>query len=333
MKYMRIPLDYVIYTDATNAQKPCSDYWSKYESNSICSMMLKREKPHQNDTWDHDNIVWKKNNAVTSSDIGEHSVLTIVNCSKGDYNLLSWSPVNLSLTPETAERTEKETCQSLNCSTLLYLRSYIHNKYLHTIRCLIGETRKYHDTNTSKGFSWNLQLHKHIEKGLYFNSMLTPYTTLCSLKDGRSWGSRNTQDWKYNTKMLPDIAGVSIPSPIVIHVPSKTKINRPLQHFGFFSKNDFKTELCHVSADPSTAYADSFSSVSCWLGRMLSFAWRHSNEYNAKVPPELRQSWKFHQVGSEMDKHTLSFLQIPSGRPWINEHTAHLTFPFIDGSV
>lgn len=74
IKYVRIPLDNVIYPNAANAKKPYGDNWSKYEGNFMCSMMLKREKPHQNDTWDRNNIVWK-NQVIALSDIGKHSTV------------------------------------------------------------------------------------------------------------------------------------------------------------------------------------------------------------------------------------------------------------------
>lgn len=94
---------------------------------------------------------------------------------------------------------------------------------------------------------------------------------------------------------LPDIAGVKTPSPIVIQVPRRTKINNPFLNFLCFSKNDFNSKLCQVSAVFATPYADSFSSVSCWFGSILSFACRQSNEYNAKVPPvaPIKQMFKF----------------------------------------
>lgn len=63
-----------------------------------------------------------------------------------------------------------------------------------------------------------------------------------------------TNDYRVQQYMeLPDIVGVSTPSPIAIQVPRRTKINRTLQILGFFSNNAFKAELCHVSTDPSVA--------------------------------------------------------------------------------
>jgi len=50
---------------------------------------------------------------------------------------------------------------------------------------------------------------------------------------------------------LPDIAGVITPSPIIMQVPNRTKINSPFWNLGFFSKNSFKREDCHVSAESS----------------------------------------------------------------------------------
>jgi len=46
MKYMRIPPKYVVYPNASKTKKPCCDNWSKHESNFVCSIVLKGEKPH-----------------------------------------------------------------------------------------------------------------------------------------------------------------------------------------------------------------------------------------------------------------------------------------------
>lgn len=88
-----------------------------------------------------------------------------------------------------------------------------------------------------------------------------------------------------NSHFIPDIAGVNTPSPIAMQVPRNTKISSPLRNLGCFSKKDLRTELCRVSIVSSVAYADNFSSVACWFGRMLSLACRQRREYNAKVPP------------------------------------------------
>lgn len=84
---------------------------------------------------------------------------------------------------------------------------------------------------------------------------------------------------------LPDIVGVSTPSPIAILVPRRTNINSILLNLWCFSNKAFRPELCHVSADPSVAYEDNFSSVACWFGRVLNLACLQRREYNAKVPP------------------------------------------------
>lgn len=56
--------------------------------------------------------------------------------------------------------------------------------------------------------------------------------------------------WIANYKLcleLPEIVGVSTPSPIIMQVPNKTTINSQVRDLGYFSKNNLILELCQVS--------------------------------------------------------------------------------------
>lgn len=84
---------------------------------------------------------------------------------------------------------------------------------------------------------------------------------------------------------IPDMAGVSTPSPITIQVPRRTRISKAVCKPLYFSSNNFTLELFFFSGGCSIIYVESASSATCLLGRRLTFACLHINEYRAKVPP------------------------------------------------
>lgn len=47
---MRIPLKYIIYTNATDAEKPCQNYRSKQKPDPVSAIMLKGKQAYQYDT-------------------------------------------------------------------------------------------------------------------------------------------------------------------------------------------------------------------------------------------------------------------------------------------
>lgn len=87
---------------------------------------------------------------------------------------------------------------------------------------------------------------------------------------------------------VPEIAGVSTPSPITIQVPIKARIRSTFCSTLCFSNVDFKLDpkaLLLVETTPSLVYSDSSSSASWQLGKELTRACRDNSEYRAKVPP------------------------------------------------
>jgi len=48
---MGIPVKYIVYSNATNAEKPHNNYRSKQEANSVRAIMLKSKQPYQYDAW------------------------------------------------------------------------------------------------------------------------------------------------------------------------------------------------------------------------------------------------------------------------------------------
>ena len=84
---------------------------------------------------------------------------------------------------------------------------------------------------------------------------------------------------------IPEIAGVSSPSPITIQVPRRTKISSAVCSNLYFSSAILTLELFFCSGGCSSLYVDSASSATCLLGRRLTFACLHIKEYRAKVPP------------------------------------------------
>jgi hypothetical protein len=78
---------------------------------------------------------------------------------------------------------------------------------------------------------------------------------------------------------------VRTPSPITMHVPSSTMMRRPTLSDLCFSRSFRTCSPRSVSGGSTTLYVDTSVSAVCWLRIKLSFAWRHSREYNANVPP------------------------------------------------
>lgn len=84
---------------------------------------------------------------------------------------------------------------------------------------------------------------------------------------------------------LPDMAGVSSPSPITIQVPRSTKISKAVCKDLCFSRSNFILELFLVSGGCSSLQVERASSATCLLGRRLTLACLHIKEQRAKVPP------------------------------------------------
>lgn len=57
---MRVPTKYVIYPNATNAQKPCQNYRSKQEPNPVSAIMLKGKQAYQYDACNWNFNICKK---------------------------------------------------------------------------------------------------------------------------------------------------------------------------------------------------------------------------------------------------------------------------------
>lgn len=62
---------------------------------------------------------------------------------------------------------------------------------------------------------------------------------------------------------LPEIAGVSTPSPMTMQAPNNTTISRAVRSLLYFSKNLFSGEDAIVCDDGPYLYAESSSSAAC----------------------------------------------------------------------
>jgi hypothetical protein len=100
-------------------------------------------------------------------------------------------------------------------------------------------------------------------------------------------------------RILPEIAGVSSPSPITMQVPRRTKISKAVCKHLCFSRYILTLELFFFSGAFSSLYVESASSATCLLGRRLTFVCRQINEYNAKVPP-IRKITSYNQNKNKM---------------------------------
>lgn len=85
---------------------------------------------------------------------------------------------------------------------------------------------------------------------------------------------------------LPDIAGVKMPSPIIIDVPIRTKSNRSVFRKDLRSNISFMyTALSSSGVGNLSLKLEIYSSAGVRFGRRLTFAYLQINEYNANVPP------------------------------------------------
>lgn len=57
---VRIPPIYIVYTNGTNAKKPCQDYRSKQEPNPVGAIMLKGKQAYQYDAYNWKFHICKK---------------------------------------------------------------------------------------------------------------------------------------------------------------------------------------------------------------------------------------------------------------------------------
>jgi hypothetical protein len=93
--------------------------------------------------------------------------------------------------------------------------------------------------------------------------------------------NRLTDKYIDNSSMnegIPEIAGVRIPSPITMQVPTRTRIRSAFfldaylsNHLFVFAANDFSWKVERI-------YVVSSSSVRCWFGIVFIFACRQNNE-------------------------------------------------------
>lgn len=79
-----------------------------------------------------------------------------------------------------------------------------------------------------------------------------------------------------------------MPSPIVIHVPIRTRIRSALFLYASASNHLLILEARDFSSYACWLYFVMSWSVWCWFGMVFTSAWRHSKEYRANVPPKIR---------------------------------------------
>jgi hypothetical protein len=82
------------------------------------------------------------------------------------------------------------------------------------------------------------------------------------------------------------MAGVRMPSPTTMHVPTSTIVKMTFLVKEFASKHFLIIAGSEFSLYVWRLYVVSSSSVLCWFGMVLILACRHNREYSAKVPPE-----------------------------------------------
>jgi len=109
--------------------------------------------------------------------------------------------------------------------------------------------------------------------------------------------SKNTREahtrncfYKTITQSLtsPEIAGVRMPSPMTMQVPIRARMSKTLCRTLCFSNVVLSRNaklLSGAAPRESFLYSDNSSSATWQFGSELTRAWRHSNEYNANVPP------------------------------------------------
>lgn len=92
------------------------------------------------------------------------------------------------------------------------------------------------------------------------------------------WGEKNVT--------LPEMAGMSAPTQIIMQAPSKTKISKTVFVLLCFSMNLFKGEGgIFLFEEPGLWYVESSSSEAWWLGSKQNFAFLQRCEYKATIPP------------------------------------------------
>ena len=80
--------------------------------------------------------------------------------------------------------------------------------------------------------------------------------------------------------------GVRTPSPITMEVPSIVASNKKYLANLLLSNLDFKFDARFVRlVGSSSSKLETFLSSACSLGVNPTFAYRHTREYNANVPP------------------------------------------------
>lgn len=90
----------------------------------------------------------------------------------------------------------------------------------------------------------------------------------------------------WRKEIIPDIAGVRMPSPITMLVPRSTTSSSRIRELWCLSKNSFSSTLPLVSLRGSWELQADISSSGAWEAlKRPTFARRHSIEYKAKVPP------------------------------------------------
>ena len=85
---------------------------------------------------------------------------------------------------------------------------------------------------------------------------------------------------------VPDIAGVRIPSPIIMEVPSRTNSNKRVFKDDFFSNVSFMFKALFSSGVGSLSLKLEMCSSAGWrFGSIFTFAYLQISEYSANVPP------------------------------------------------
>ena len=92
----------------------------------------------------------------------------------------------------------------------------------------------------------------------------------------------------YICNNVPDIAGVRMPSPIIIEVPIRTNSKRSVFKDDLFSNESFIFKALSNSGVGSLSRKLDICSSAVWrLGSILTFAYLQISEYSANVPPTI----------------------------------------------
>ena len=123
-------------------------------------------------------------------------------------------------------------------------------------------------------------------KDFYICTNLQSHTSiLCQSNKHFIYGQTDTNKIYELGIKVPDIAGVRIPSPITIQVPTRTRIRSAFFRNAYLSNHRLVLAAKDCSWKVERLYVVSSSSVRCWFGIVLTLACRQSNEYRANVPP------------------------------------------------